>query len=52
MDFYFAVEFFDYFLQATGKIPLEVGREEEEKIEELLEEAHVLQTGSAQDQQS
>jgi len=52
MDFYFAVEFFDYFLQATGKIPLEVGREEEEKIEELLEEAHVLQTGSTQDQHS
>jgi len=50
MVFYFAVELADYFLQATGKIPLEVGREEEEKIEELLEEAHVLQTGSAKDQ--
>jgi hypothetical protein len=39
MDFYFAVEFWDYFSQATGRIPLDIGREEEEKLEELLEEA-------------
>ncbi len=40
MDFYFAVEFIDYFFQAIGKIPLDIGREEEEKLEELLEEAN------------
>lgn len=39
MDFYFAVEFIDYFFQAIGKTPLDIGREEEEKLEELLEEA-------------
>lgn len=33
MDFYFAVEFFDYFSQATGRIPLDIGREEQEKLD-------------------
>lgn len=54
MDFYFAVEFMDYFSQATGKAPLTIGMEEEEKIEEVLEETGVkdLSSNIGKDEQS
>lgn len=39
MDFYFTVEFLDYFGQATGKRPLTVGTEGEEKIQEAIRES-------------
>jgi TRAP-type C4-dicarboxylate transport system permease small subunit len=39
MDFYFAVEFLDYFGQATGRRPLTVGTEQEERIKETIKES-------------